>query len=80
MKTTSVEASMTFHQFCQTLVNLDDPVGDFADDFIRDRKAPQDVTSLDQLEGYLWSRRACSEAVEAGAEAWRRYEQRRMRT
>jgi hypothetical protein len=66
---------VTFYLFCHKLSHRDDPVGDFAQDFLRDFKGP-DVATWNELEAYLRWRGACSEAVEAGREAWREYEQR----
>lgn len=55
----------------------DDPRGDFAGDFAfeytRNPQRPE-IRTVDDLRSYLALRRACPEAVAAGASCWREFE------
>jgi len=67
----------TFYQFCHTLTKQDDPVGDFANDFVAREIVAPHINSWDDLASYLELLNACPEAIEAGRQAWRRYELKR---
>lgn len=65
---------MSFQYWLQHLARrTGDAIGDFIEDAKTDRRFP-DVQSPTELRDYLWTRNACSEALVAGAKAWRRYE------
>jgi hypothetical protein len=64
---------MTFNQFCHTLTRGDNPVSDFANDFVSDREVGE-IGSWDDLETYLFYRNACSGAMEAAQVVWEMYE------
>lgn len=60
---------MTFDGFCRRSRHRDDPVGDFARDWIGDSARPR-VRTLCQVLGHLRIRGACREAIAAAREAW----------
>jgi excisionase family DNA binding protein len=63
-----------FDTFCnRKLRHRDDPIGDFARDWIGDDRRPRDASSARHVLGHLRSRGACPEAIEAAEEAWRIY-------
>jgi len=49
------------------------PIGDLAEDWLRDRHAPSSVESRGELLAYLRQRRACAGALRAARRAWRTY-------
>jgi len=51
----------------------DDPAGDLIDDMRQDRDLPTTFASLEAMQDYLRSRRACPEAIAASEGLWRRY-------
>ena len=65
---------MNFRQWANQTHMTNDPVDDFIDDYRADKNAPNDFESLDRLRLYLRMRNACPEAVEAAADAWKRYQ------
>lgn len=63
-----------FDTFCnRKLRHRDDPIGDFARDWIGDDRRPRDASSARHVLGHLRSRGACPAAIEAAEEAWRIY-------
>lgn len=68
---------MTFNEFITSRRDRsDDPCGDFIADtqmLIRLGKFPA-IASWRELEGFLWSRNACSSAIAVGRALWREYE------
>lgn len=62
-----------FKTFLRGLEGEDSPEGDFAEDALRDRRFPENLTSWGQLEFYLTSRGSSPEAIEAASRAWDRY-------
>jgi hypothetical protein len=71
----SAERQATDASFTTWLVHHEgrnDPVGDFADDWLSD-DATTEPASLKELITYLECRGATPEAIEAGREAWRKY-------
>lgn len=63
---------MTFKQWLATRNVTQNPRGDFLDDAKGDSSFPE-VHSKDQLETYLASKSACSEAVVEALKLWRQY-------
>ncbi|TCM78333.1 hypothetical protein [Rhodovulum steppense] len=69
-----VETSrVPFSAYVAARPHTDDPRGDFTTDFRLDRGKP-DVRTLADLRAYLRRRRACAEAITAGASVWREFE------
>lgn len=68
-----VASRVPFAAYVAARPHTDDPRGDFATDFRLDRGKP-DVRTLADLRAYLRRRRACAEAITAGASVWREFE------
>ncbi|MFT3687722.1 hypothetical protein [Paenirhodobacter sp.] len=70
-------ARVEFAEYVAARPITDDPRGDFAGDFAfeytRNPQRPE-IRTLDDLRGYLALKRACPEAVAAGASCWREFE------
>jgi len=63
-----------FDTFCnRKLRHRDDPIGDFAREWIADERRPRDASSARHVLGHLRSRGASPAAIEAAEEAWRIY-------
>ena len=68
-----LEAPMSFKNYILSRRAGQSPSGLLTHDLRRDFKRLPDVESLDQLRGYLHTRFACSEAIEAARTVWRGY-------
>ena len=66
-------ASCTLKQYLELYQHHDDPRGDFARDGIGNAGFPAAPKSWETVEGYLLSKRACPEALEAGRQIWRSF-------
>lgn len=64
--------SLSFREYVLARRVTRTPTGDFVSDAKSDKDFP-DVKSWDELESYLFSKAACSQAVAAGKEVWRGY-------
>lgn len=70
---------MTFWHYLMLHIDEESRVGDLARDASYDERFPRDVETWAKLNGYLWSRQACDEAIESAKEAmacWRLHERR----
>jgi hypothetical protein len=65
--------AQTFKEFMATKRVTDTPRGDFIKDSRDDPRMPA-AQSWQELEGYLWTRGACVEAVKQAKKLWRQYE------
>ena len=70
--------TMSFDAFVRSRRITDGARGNFIKDWLKDgsrwaARAP-DIASRDELETYLYSRHACSAAIEAGMRLWSEYE------
>ena len=63
---------VTFKDFLAARPATDDPEGDFAADALVDVTFP-DAIRWSDVEAYLRSMRACSEAIFAARQVWRNY-------
>ena len=63
----------TFNKWLRKQAKRDDPVGDLAQDVMRDdRPVPHNTRGA--WQSWLWFAGATTEAMQAFAEAWREYE------
>ncbi|OXE35531.1 MAG: hypothetical protein CGW95_13285 [Phenylobacterium zucineum] len=65
---------MTFADYLAKRQARDNPQGDFVRDAREDARMA-DMHTWPQLQAYLYSKRACHEAIEAGRLVWRSYQQ-----
>jgi len=63
---------MSFTDFCRRAQQRDDPVGDFARDWIDSSRKPRAV-ALDAILGHLRLEQACPGAIDAARETWALY-------
>jgi hypothetical protein len=64
---------VSFRDYIKKRRVTDMPAGDFTADAKVDRDLPN-VTSWDELEGYLYDRGACDNAIKAARSVWRGYQ------
>jgi hypothetical protein len=69
----NLAVTCTLKQYLELYQHHGDPRGDFARDGLEDASFPAAAKSWETVEGYLLSRRACPEALEAGRQIWRAY-------
>lgn len=66
---------MTFSDWLLTQTKRNDPIGDLANDWARDKDASKPVNGTkSKIKGYLfWTKRANKESIEAFERAWEEY-------
>lgn len=63
---------MTFRSYIRSLPDTDDAIGDFKRDTMRDEEF-RNFNSWEELQGYLFMRNACQNAVETAHRVWANY-------